>query len=60
MMSEARRLNASIKVTMHVTLVGEHEEKLCLEKKPKGKGLGIPSHECYTEQYWPALEHVRR
>lgn len=39
MMSEARRLNASIKVTMHVTLVGEHEEKLCLEKKTQGKGF---------------------
>lgn len=29
MMSEARRLNASIKVTMDVMLVGEHEEKVC-------------------------------
>lgn len=57
MMSEARGLNACIKVTM---LVGEHEKKLCLEKKLKGKGLWIPSDECYTEQCWPVLEHVRR
>lgn len=25
----SQRLNASIKVTMHVMLVGEHEEKVC-------------------------------